>query len=93
MDTVESSLNNAQQSENSGSTSKNLIGSPLTDNENDISTEIMMNGTENHKQENKYINLIKFYDYQITEMQHEYELLLEDKVLVFFFILKLTCKI
>jgi hypothetical protein len=30
----------------------------------------------------KFSNLLKLYEYQIVEMQHEYELLLEDKIIV-----------
>ena len=30
----------------------------------------------------KFTNLLKLYEYQIVEMQHEYELLLEDKIIV-----------
>jgi hypothetical protein len=33
---------------------------------------------------NKFANLLKLYEYQVVEMQHEYELLLEDKVCYLF---------
>lgn len=40
---------------------------------------------------NKFANLLKLYEYQVVEMQHEYELLLEDKVyFLFSFLLIMT---
>lgn len=33
---------------------------------------------------NKFSNILRLYEYQIVEMQHENELLLEDKVSFFF---------
>ena len=40
---------------------------------------------------NKFANLLKLYEYQVVEMQHEYELLLEDKVyFLFTFLLIMT---
>lgn len=38
-----------------------------------------LNNTNNNDN-SKYSSLLKLYEYQIVEMQHEYELLLEDKV-------------
>ncbi len=33
---------------------------------------------------NNFSNIIKLYEYQVVEMQHEYELLLEDKVILIY---------
>lgn len=44
------------------------------------SSSLNGNNSNNNNNNNKYANLLKLYEYQIVEMQHEYELLLEDKV-------------
>lgn len=44
------------------------------------SSSLNGNNSNNSNNNNKYANLLKLYEYQIVEMQHEYELLLEDKV-------------
>ena len=38
------------------------------------------NSEDNGSDNNKYSSYFRLYEYQIAEMQHEYELLLEDKV-------------
>lgn len=41
---------------------------------------------DNEQSNSKYSSYFRLYEYQIVEMQHEYELLLEDKVKTFYFI-------
>ena len=65
MDLIENSLKIAQQLEGSS------FSSSL--NQDDIFSSPLEN--------NKFSNIIKLYEYQVVEMQHEYELLLEDKVI------------
>ncbi len=67
MDLIENSLKIAQQLEGSS------FSSSL--NQDDIFSSPLEN--------NKFSNIIKLYEYQVVEMQHEYELLLEDKVTYF----------
>jgi hypothetical protein len=69
MDLIEISLKIAQQLEGSN------FSSPL--NQDDIFSS---HSLEN----NKFSNIIKLYEYQVIEMQHEYELLLEDKVILIY---------
>ncbi len=49
----------------------------LKNNNNSIDTSISLS-------QSNHIDLIKLFEYQIIEMKHEYELLLEDKVNIFF---------
>ena len=60
--------------------SSNNLDSSYNNNNNSISLT-----------QSSHVDLIKLYEYQIIEMQHEYELLLEDKVgFPFVFILALS---
>lgn len=45
-----------------------------------LSTPNSSLNNNNNNENSKYSSLLKLYEYQIVEMQHEYELLLEDKV-------------
>ncbi len=65
MDSVDNSLRLAQQYQESSSASSSASGSE----------------DETLNAVNKYSSYFRLYDYQIVEMQHEYELLLEDKVI------------
>jgi hypothetical protein len=84
MDTIDSGLKIAQQLDNqqSMSISNNFVNngqqSQATIYE-DLNFENLLT-SPNLLNSNKYANLLKLYEYQIVEMQHEYELLLEDKV-------------
>ena len=70
MDLIESCTDAAQKYESSRSNSSPCGGHDL-----DQQQQQQINTSKlNH------IDLIKLYEYQIVEMQHEYELLLEDKV-------------
>lgn len=87
MDSIDTSLRISQQAETcSGMASSQSVHSTLYE---DISSETFLNSSSSpnvntnvngqHKN-SKFANLLKLYEYQIIEMQHEYELLLEDKV-------------
>ena len=47
------------------------------------STSTSCNEVNNEQSNSKYSSYFRLYEYQIVEMQHEYELLLEDKVNLF----------
>lgn len=64
MDSIESNLKMAQNIENTNGYHKIYEDSSNSDNIN----------------LNKFSNILRLYEYQIVEMQHENELLLEDKV-------------
>lgn len=44
------------------------------------STSSSPSSSDDYGSSNKYSSYFRLYEYQIVEMQHEYELLLEDKV-------------
>ncbi len=67
MDLIENSLKLAQQLDSS------LCNLQTSNDDNFLNIEFP-------NQPNKFSNIIKLYEYQVVEMQHEYELLLEDKV-------------
>jgi hypothetical protein len=69
MDIIENSLKIAQQLEGSN------FSSSLNNKDDIFSSPSFEN--------NKFSNIIKLYEYQVVEMKHEYELLLEDKVIFF----------
>lgn len=64
MDSIESNLKMAQNIENTNGYHKIYEDPSNPDNTN----------------LNKFSNILRLYEYQIVEMQHENELLLEDKV-------------
>ncbi len=72
MDSIESSLKLAQHVDSSPSFHHHQ---PQRD-----AAEFGINDQANIPNAEKLANLLKLYDYQIVEMQHEYELLVEDKV-------------
>ena len=65
MDSVDNSLRLAQQYQENSSASSSASSSV----------------SEDDSSANKYSSYFRLYEYQIVEMQHEYELLLEDKVI------------
>jgi hypothetical protein len=83
MDCVENSLRIAQQYQESDSS--NTAATTSTTNTDEFSNEKRFSLSSSAK----YSSYFRLYEYQIVEMQHEYELLLEDKVseLKFLFIL------
>ena len=88
MDMVDSSLKLAQQIESAnGSSSGSNQSAPTLYEDLNIETFLSSSSssyTNSQTTSNKYANLLKLYEYQIVEMQYEYELLLEDKVGILF---------
>lgn len=88
MDTVENCLKVAQQCETSPAPSSSSSLSSNNSQNNPTIYEDLVNVDNQYSQSSclnnnnstKFQNLLKLYEYQIVEMQHEYELLLEDKV-------------
>ena len=77
MDSVNNSLRLAQQYHENTSVNCGSSNSSL-------STDVEYNNRESNsnKQQQQHSSYFRRYEYQIVEMQHEHELLLEDKVYI-----------
>jgi hypothetical protein len=78
MDTIDNNVKSVQHFENSGS-SKNNINTTESSLGSFDEMAAINNSNSNDSSSSSFL---KLYDYQIVQMQHEYELLLEDKIIV-----------